>query len=189
MEKFQEPPIEQKPVARWTVWPPLDSASNPRTVAAKKAWHGDSSSTRRCSGALHTPPVGQQRHRHEFGHGGPSLPSRRPRRFIWAATEDRPTRTRRTGTESDARGNGMPCQPWFAAGDRVPRAEQASRAVPSACIWSLGGGAVAYLHRNKLFFSSPFAIASFLSPFALVFFFSLFFIQVTFLFFFPPSVV
>lgn len=24
MEKFQEPPIEQKPVARWTVCPPLD---------------------------------------------------------------------------------------------------------------------------------------------------------------------
>lgn len=61
---------------------PARSASNPRTVAAKKAWHGDSSSTRRCSGALHTPPVGQQRHRHEFGRRGPSPISSAPSLYM-----------------------------------------------------------------------------------------------------------
>lgn len=191
MEKFQEPPIEQKPVARWTVWPPLDSASNPRTVAAKKAWHGDSSSTRRCSGALHTPPVGQQRHRHEFGHGGPSLPSRRPRRFIWAATEDRPTRTRRTGTESDARGNGMPCQPWFAvaAGEYREQSRPAGQGRAGQCpVHAFGRSVVVRLHTciaTSCFFFFLSLLLHF-CPLLLLCFFSLFFIQVTFLFFPPP---
>lgn len=107
--------------------------------------------------------------------GGP-LPSRRPRRFIWAATEDRPTRTRRTGTESDARG--MPCHPWFAAGDRVPRAEQASRA-GLGTVHAFGRSVVVRLHTciaTSCFFFPLLSLLLHFCPLLLLCFFSLSFL-------------
>lgn len=185
MEKFQEPPIEQKPVARWTVCPPLD----PHRIQGLSLQRKHGMVTARRRGGAVEPYIhrrwGSRGTVTSSAAGGP-LPSRRPRRFIWAATEDRPTRTRRTGTESDARGNGMPCQPWFAAGEYREQSRPAgqgwAQCMHLVARWWCG---CILASQQAVFFSLSFRYCFIFVPFcSCVFFLSLFYTS-DISFFFP----